>query len=67
VRVSARGIRVYARKTLGLKRYFGQPGDGRVYPVVAASTLLWAQVLGYLLCEPAYHAVSSTQIRRHTD
>jgi hypothetical protein len=57
VTVSARGIRAYARKTLGLKRYFAQPGDGRVYPVVSASTLLWAQVLGYLLREPAYHAM----------
>ena len=44
--VSARGIKAYACKTLGLKGYFREPGDGRLYPVVAASTLLWGQVLG---------------------
>lgn len=57
--VSARGIKAYASKRLGLRNYFRAPGDGRISPEVPASTLVWPQVLGHLLREPSYYAVEA--------
>jgi hypothetical protein len=57
VKVSPKGFQHYACKTLRLGRYFRRPGDGRSQPDIPASTLLWAQVLGYLLREASFLAM----------
>jgi hypothetical protein len=57
VKVSPKAFRHYACKTLKLGRYWRRPGDGRRRPDIAASILLWAQILGYLLRETSFLAM----------
>ena len=52
-------VRAYVTKRLGLRAYLRAPGDGRRWPVIPAEVLLWAQLIGYLLREGAFHAVEA--------
>jgi len=49
-----RQIQNYARHCLGLKSYFQEPGDGRTYPQIPASEMVWAVVIGHILREPSF-------------
>ena len=55
--VSARALRRYADRCLGLQKYLRQPGDGRLQPVIAAVTLLWSLLVTRVLREISFHAV----------
>jgi hypothetical protein len=57
VNVSPKTFKRYACKTLKLAGYFRRPGDGRQYPAIAASILLWAQLLGYVLRQASFLAM----------
>lgn len=46
----------YARRRLGLSRYLDEPGDGRCFPQIPASELLWALLASKILREPALSA-----------
>ena len=50
-------IRRYARRTLGLARFFDDPGDGRIQARIPAKTLIWAWLIGCILRECSFHAV----------
>lgn len=52
-----KAIRRYAERVLGLNAYLRAPGDGRTAPILPASDLLWAQVMGYLLRESSFRAM----------
>jgi len=39
----------YACHCLGLKRYFQQPGDKRLYPAIPARDVVWAIIIGRIL------------------
>jgi hypothetical protein len=54
---SARALLRYAAQCLGLKRYLGQPGDGRLRPRIPARALLWSLLIVRLLRETSFHAV----------
>jgi len=47
----------YARRRLGLSRYLDAPGDGRTFPQIPASELLWALLASKILREPALSVV----------
>lgn len=49
-----RQIQNYAHHCLGLKSYFQKPGDGRTYPQIPASDLVWSVVIGRILREPSF-------------
>jgi hypothetical protein len=40
-----------------LERYLNHPGDGRRRPQIAARHLLWAQIIGEILRQGAFHAI----------
>ena len=48
-RPSARRLKRYAGRVLGLRDYLAAPGDGRVRPQLPASSLLWAIIFCLLL------------------
>jgi len=52
-----RRLRRFAGRVLGLERYLNRPGDGRRRPLIAARHLLWAQIIGEILRQGAYHAI----------
>ena len=52
-----RALKRYVSGVLGLKTYLQAPGDGRRRGTIAAGTLLWAQLLGYILREVSYHGI----------
>ena len=52
-----RRLRRFAEQVLGLRRYLRHPGDGRPRPQIAARHLLWAQLMGVILRQGAFHAV----------
>jgi Transposase DDE domain len=54
---SPHSLRRYAERCLGLKKYLRQPGDGRLQPMIAACTLLWALLLARILREIGFYAV----------
>ena len=56
---SLRGIHRYSGKTLGLKAYFDDCGDGRIKPRKPARDLLWALVASQLLRETSFHATEA--------
>lgn len=58
-RVSLRRIRRYSAKTLGLKSYFADCGDGRLEPRKPAADLLWALLAAQLLRENSFHATEA--------
>jgi len=55
--VSPARIKSFTTKRLGLNAYLRRPGDGRQQPRIAAKWLLWAQLLGTILRQPAFHAI----------
>lgn len=54
-----RRIRHYSEKTLGLKDYFDDCGDGRIQPRRPASDLVWALLASQLLRDPSFHATEA--------
>lgn len=58
-----RTIHRYAKKALGLKRYFAACGDGRIDPRIPARDLLWALLAAQLLRETSFRA---TEALAHT-
>lgn len=52
-----RRLRRFAGRVLGLERYLRQPGDGRRRPLIAARHLVWAQIMGEILRQGAFHAI----------
>jgi len=55
--VTAQAIKCFAWDALSLKRYFQHPGDGRTSPILPASVLTWACIVGYILREASYYGV----------
>lgn len=49
----------FARRQLRLARYLSQPGDGRQRPRIPAEALLWAQLMGQVLREWAFHGIEA--------
>ena len=60
-----RRMRKYAAKCLSLKSYFQHPGDGRSQGRIPATALLWALLMGTLLCRTAFAGIeaSAGQVR----
>lgn len=56
---SLRGIHRYSAKTLGLKLFFADCGDGRRKPRKPARDLLWALLASQLLRETSFHATEA--------
>ena len=54
-----RAIHRYSAKTLGLKAYFADCGDGRTQPRKPAQDLLWALLAAQLLREPSFRAAEA--------
>ena len=54
-----RKIRAFALKQYWLHRFFRKSGDGRVQPVIPASTLLWSYLIGSILRENTFHAIEA--------
>lgn len=52
-----RRLREYLRQQLGLEGYLREPGDGRCFPQIAASSLVWALILGKLLRVASFRGV----------
>lgn len=52
-----RHLRRFAGDVLGLEHYLRCPGDGRRRPQIAACHLLWAQIVGAILRQGAFHAI----------
>jgi len=50
-------LKKFATKRLGLNAYLRCPGDGRQQPRIAAKWVLWAQLIGIILRQPAFHAI----------
>jgi hypothetical protein len=58
-RPTPRRLKAFACLTLGLDDFFKRPGDGRKQPQIAARTLLWAQLIGIILRDSAFHAIEA--------
>jgi hypothetical protein len=54
-----RHLRGYLRRRLRLGGYLRAPGDGRGRPQIAASALLWAQLIGQVLREWSFHGLEA--------
>jgi hypothetical protein len=54
---SPRRIKRYALRTLGLSRFFKNPGDGRKHARIPARTLIWSWLIGCILRECSFHGV----------
>lgn len=63
---SIAGLRAFAWKRLRLASFFERPGDGRVYPQIPASDLMWGLVCGQVLREGSHRGVEmlAAQARR---
>ena len=49
----------YVKRCLRLKRYLEAPGDGRLFPQIPATAMLWAMLLGQILRESSFHALEN--------
>jgi DDE family transposase len=58
-RPSPRRLKRFVCRQLRLTTYLAQPGDGRARPRIPAAALLWAQLIGQVLREGAFHAVEA--------
>lgn len=56
---TAHRLKRFALRHLKLATYLEQPGDGRRWPQIPASALLWAQLLGFVLRETSFHALEA--------
>jgi hypothetical protein len=54
-----RRLWAYVAQQLGLKAYLQRPGDGRRWPQIPASALLWALLVGQVLREWSFHGVEA--------
>ncbi len=54
-----RRLKRFVRRQLRLARYLNCPGDGRQRPQIPAERLLWAQLIGQVLREWAFHAIEA--------
>jgi hypothetical protein len=64
---TAHRLKRFALRQLQLADYVERPGDGRRWPQIPASVLLWAQLLGFVLRETSFHALEAlvrSQARR---
>ena len=49
----------YVSKGLRLSHYLERPGDGRCFPQIPATAMLWAIILGQILRAASFHALES--------
>lgn len=49
-----RHLRAFVEKRLSLRAFLEQPGDGRRYPQIRARSLVWIQLIGYILRIPSF-------------
>jgi hypothetical protein len=56
---TAHQLKRFALRHLKLAAYVERPGDGRRWPQIPASVLLWAQLLGFVLRETSFHALEA--------
>lgn len=54
-----RRLWVYVSRRLGLRGDLRRPGDGRRWPQIPASGLLWAVLVGHVLREASFHGVEA--------
>ena len=54
-----RRLKRFAQRHLRLARYLKCPGDGRQRPQIPAEHLVWAQLIGQVLREWAFHAIQA--------
>jgi hypothetical protein len=58
-RPTPRRLKQFVCRQLRLARYLATPGDGRPQPRIPAAALLWAQLIGQVLREWAFHALEA--------
>jgi hypothetical protein len=56
-RISAPRLKRFAQRQLGLAAYFRDVGDGRMRPRIAATTIIWALLIGQIARRSSYHGV----------
>ena len=58
-RPTPRRLKRFVGRQLQLAAYLAAPGDGRLQPRIPAAALLWAQLIGQVLREWAFHAIEA--------
>lgn len=56
---TARRLKLYALRHLHLRELLHRPGDGRRWPQIPASELVWALLMGFVLRETSFHGVEA--------
>ena len=56
---TARRLKRFVLRQLDLGKYLKHPGDGRRWPQIPASILVWAQLVGFVLRETSFHALEA--------
>jgi Transposase DDE domain len=56
---TAQRLKRFVVGQLGLGEYLKHPGDGRRWPQIPAASLVWAQLLGFVLRETSFHALEA--------
>jgi hypothetical protein len=56
---TARRLKRFVLRQLGLDEYLKHPGDGRRWPQIPAALLVWAQLVGFVLRETSFHALEA--------
>lgn len=57
--MSPRGLERFVLRQLRLGSFLEEPGDGRSRPQIPARSLLWAQIIGWILRECSFYAIEA--------